>query len=140
MEQGKIEMFVMQHNKQFSAADMMLVRQRLEQLSDDAFLQISSIQFKTPTTTLLLAWLGGAFGIDGFYLGKIGFGVTKLLVYLVYMVCYIVGIVSEDDSMILIAGIPGLVMIVLLIVGIVNATKWTRQYNFRKFTEATQAL
>lgn len=140
MEQGKIDMFVMQHNKQFSAADMMLVRQRLEQLSDDAFLQISSIQFKTPTTTLLLAWLGGVFGIDGFYLGKIGFGVTKLLVYLVYMVCYIVGIVSEDDSMILIAGIPGLVMIVLLIVGIVNATKWTRQYNFRKFTEATQAL
>ena len=138
MEQSKIDMFVMQHNKQFAPQDMMVIRQRLEKMDDNLLPQISAINYKNPTTTLIFAWLLSGFGVDCFYCGKIGLGIAKLLVYILYMFFYIACIVEASDALIILAGITAVVMFVLFIICVINGSKWTRQYNFKKFMEATQ--
>jgi TM2 domain-containing membrane protein YozV len=40
---------------------------------------VHSLQFKEPTTTLIISIFGGAYGIDRFYIGDTGMGVGKLL-------------------------------------------------------------
>lgn len=150
MEQSIIDYFIIQNKKKFTSQDLMLVRQRLEQLDDNATLQLQTIKFKNPTITLVFAWLLGSFGVDGFYSGKIGFGVAKLACYIVYMIfytqymkafafSYYYGYIGSVTSS-LFFGIFGIAVFVLWIIGIVNASKWTRQYNYQKFVEATQAL
>ncbi len=137
MEQSKIDMFVMQHNKHIAAKDMMIIRQRLEQMNDDDFIRVSAISFKNPTITLVFAWFLGAFGVDGFYCGKIGLGVAKLLLWILYMIFYIIFLSTYEDCLAIIFGIIAIAMFVLFLVSIINGAKWTRRYNFKKFMEAT---
>jgi hypothetical protein len=40
---------------------------------------IQTLQFKDPTTSLIISLLGGSFGIDRFMIGDTGLGVGKLL-------------------------------------------------------------
>jgi TM2 domain-containing membrane protein YozV len=40
---------------------------------------IQMVQFKDPTTALLISIFAGAYGIDRFYIGDTGMGVGKLL-------------------------------------------------------------
>jgi TM2 domain-containing membrane protein YozV len=42
-------------------------------------MMVQSLQFKDPTTMLIISLLGGHFGIDRFVLGDTGLGVGKLL-------------------------------------------------------------
>ena len=37
------------------------------------------MQFKDPTTALIISIFGGAYGIDRFYIGDTGLGIAKLL-------------------------------------------------------------
>jgi TM2 domain-containing membrane protein YozV len=37
------------------------------------------MQFKDPTTALIISIFGGAYGIDRFYIGDTGLGIVKLL-------------------------------------------------------------
>lgn len=149
MEKSQIYYFVFQNRKKFTNQDLLSVHQRLEQLGDKAALYLSAIKFKNPTTTLVLAWLPSTLlGVDGFYSGKIGFGVAKLMCLIVYGlvgICTGVFKLERDDELLAILlyvlGFGSIItFFVLFIIGVVNGAKWTRQYNFKKFMEATQAL
>lgn len=153
MEQSQINYFLVQNTKKFTNQDLMLVRQRLEQLDDNATIQLSAIKFRNPTITLVFAWLLSGFGIDGFYSGKTIFGVAKLGCLIAYYIVYVFyikslwGMTYYDDyynynsnTYLVFMGIIGLAMFILFIIGVVNGAKWTRQYNFKKFMEATQVL
>ena len=87
-----------------------LVQDALTKLDDSKAMFIHSIEFKDPTTILIISILIGSLGIDRFMLGEAGLGIAKLLTC---GGCYIWWIID-----------------------MVNATDRTRQYNYKKLQEA----
>ena len=58
---------------------MPYVREKLLEMDEAKWSALSMIQFKKPTTALILSLFLGLYGIDRFYLGQTGMGVGKLL-------------------------------------------------------------
>ena len=79
MEAQKVDMFMMMNAKFFESHQLAGVRERLLQLDDSRWAAIQMLQFKEPTTALIISILIGGFGIDRFYIGDTGLGVAKLL-------------------------------------------------------------
>ena len=79
MEAQKVDMFMMTNAKYFESYQINGIRDRLIALDDSKWVMISTIQFKDPTTSLIISILVGHFGIDRFMIGDTGLGVGKLL-------------------------------------------------------------
>ena len=79
MEQNKIEMFIASSGSKFPSAKLMLMRNQLEKVDDNKLMVIQSIDYKDPTTLLIVSILLGSLGIDRFMLGQTGMGIGKLL-------------------------------------------------------------
>lgn len=79
MEQQKIDLFVMTNKDYFPAEKIMFLKEKLKNITDDQFNTISCIEFKNPTTMLLISLFLGSLGVDRFMLGDTGMGVLKLL-------------------------------------------------------------
>lgn len=78
MEQQKVDMFLTTNQKYFPADRIVLIKEKLMTLDDDRYLTLTSIEYKDPTTMLLVSIFAGAFGIDRFMLGEVGMGLLKL--------------------------------------------------------------
>jgi len=70
---------MMMNSKFFEAHHLMAVRERLIGLEDSKAPMIQMMQFKDPTTALIISILIGHLGIDRFYIGDTGLGIAKLL-------------------------------------------------------------
>ena len=79
MESQKVDMFMMTNAKFFEGYQLNAIRERLLQLDDDKWPSLQFLQFKEPTTALLLSIFLGELGVDRFYIGDTGMGVGKLL-------------------------------------------------------------
>jgi len=79
MEVQKVDMFIMANGKFFESHHVGQIRDRLLQLDDSKWLVIQTLQFKDPTTILIVSLLAGSLGIDRFMIGDTGMGVGKLL-------------------------------------------------------------
>jgi hypothetical protein len=79
MEANKVDMFMMSNTKFFEGHNLFAIRERLLALDDEKWPMLQILQFKDPTTALLLSIFAGTLGIDRFYIGDIGMGVGKLL-------------------------------------------------------------
>lgn len=79
MDQQKVDMFIMTNGKYLPEQKVHFLRDRLLTLDDSKFGALATVQFKDPTTALLLSIFLGGYGIDRFYLGDTGLGVGKLL-------------------------------------------------------------
>lgn len=79
MESNKVDMFILANGKYFNSYEVVQVRDQLINLDDSKWSLIQSLQFKDPTTSLIVSLLAGAFGIDRFLIGDTGLGVGKLL-------------------------------------------------------------
>ena len=79
MEAQKVDMFMMANAKYFEGYQLNAIRERLLQLDDDKWPSLQFLQFKEPTTALLLSIFLGELGVDRFYIGDTGMGVGKLL-------------------------------------------------------------
>lgn len=79
MEAQKVDMFLMSNSKFFESHQMNMIRERLIALDDSKWAMISTIQFKDPTTSLIVSILAGSLGIDRFIIGDSGLGIGKLL-------------------------------------------------------------
>lgn len=79
MEQSKIDLFIATNSDKFASEKLMLIREKLETLSDDKFMLLQSINYQNPSTLLLISIFLGACGVDRFMLGDTGLGVLKLL-------------------------------------------------------------
>ena len=55
------------------------VKTILENMSEDKQAALAMAGFKDPTISLIISLLGGAFGVDRFYIGDTGLAVAKLL-------------------------------------------------------------
>jgi TM2 domain-containing membrane protein YozV len=79
MDAQKVNMFIMSNSKFFEPHHVPQIRDRLLQLDESKWVMIQTIQFKDPTTSLIVSLLGGGLGIDRFMIGDSGLGVGKLL-------------------------------------------------------------
>ena len=79
MDAQKVDMFIMTNGKFFESHQVAQIRDRLISLDDSKWPLIQTIQFKDPTTSLIVSLLGGSLGIDRFIIGDTGLGVGKLL-------------------------------------------------------------
>ncbi|MBK8844474.1 MAG: TM2 domain-containing protein [Saprospiraceae bacterium] len=79
MESSKVDMFILINNKFFEGHHVAQIRDRMLEIDDSNWPVIQTLQFKDPTTMLIVSLLGGSLGIDRFMLGDTGLGVGKLL-------------------------------------------------------------
>lgn len=79
MDSQKVDMFVMTNAKFFPPESIPQIRDRLLNMDDSRFVMVQSIQYKDPTTSLIVSILAGGLGIDRFIIGDTGLGVGKLL-------------------------------------------------------------
>lgn len=79
MEAQKVDMFMMANAKFFESHHLGHIRERLLQMDDSKWSMIQVLQFKDPTTSLIISIVGGGFGIDRFMIGDTGLGIAKLV-------------------------------------------------------------
>lgn len=79
MDVQKVDMFIISNGKFFEGHQMNMIRERLLALDDSKWALLSTIQFKDPTTSLIVSILAGGLGIDRFMIGDTGLGIGKLL-------------------------------------------------------------
>lgn len=79
MDAQKVDMFIMSNGKFFESHHVMQIRDRLLQVDDSKWSMIQTLQFKDPTTILIISLFAGSLGVDRFMLGDTGLGVGKLL-------------------------------------------------------------
>lgn len=79
MESQKVDMFIMTNGKFFESHQVFQIREQLLQMDDSKWGQVQTLQFKDPTTSLIISLLAGSLGIDRFMIGDTGLGIGKLL-------------------------------------------------------------
>ncbi|MFN7493626.1 MAG: TM2 domain-containing protein [Cyclobacteriaceae bacterium] len=79
MDSQKVDMFIMANGKFFESHHVMQIRDRLVALDDSKWGMIQTLQFKDPTTSLIVSLLAGSLGIDRFMIGDTGLGIGKLI-------------------------------------------------------------
>ena len=79
MDTQKVDMFIMTNQKYLPAEKIVFVKQKLLEADESKFALVSAVEFKDPTTILLVSIFLGALGIDRFMLGDTGLGILKLL-------------------------------------------------------------
>ena len=72
-------MFIASMSEKFPSEKLMLIRDQLSRLDDNKLSVIQSVDYKNPTTLLIVSIFLGYLGIDRFMLGQAGLGVGKLL-------------------------------------------------------------
>ena len=97
--------------------DKFLALQRCENLDDSSISLLSTINFKSPLTGLLLHWLLGIFGGGRFYKGDIVHGVLYIVAFVIIFILFYAGaVVDEEDGD---EGLLGVSVILFLIYYIV---------------------
>ena len=79
MDNNKVDMFILSNGKFFESNQLMQIRERLLTLDDSKWSVIQTLQFKDPTTSIIISILAGTWGIDRFIIGDTGLGIAKLL-------------------------------------------------------------
>jgi TM2 domain-containing membrane protein YozV len=79
MEAQKVDMFIMTNARYFETHQINEIRERLLAVDESKWVMISTMQFKDPTTSIIVSILVGHFGIDRFLIGDTGLGIGKLL-------------------------------------------------------------
>ncbi|NQX82979.1 MAG: TM2 domain-containing protein [Flavobacteriaceae bacterium] len=79
MEAQKVDMFLMMNAKMFESSQISVVRDVLLGMDESKWVMIQSIDYKDPTTSILISIFAGGLGIDRFYIGQTGLGIAKLL-------------------------------------------------------------
>lgn len=70
---------MMTNSKFFEQHHLMAVREKLLTLDDSKWGMVQTLQFKDPTTSIIVSLLAGPLGIDRFMIGDTGMGIGKLL-------------------------------------------------------------
>lgn len=79
MDAQRVDMFMMTNAKFFEGHHLNAVREKLLSLDDSKWGLVQTMQFKDPTTSIIVSLLGGGLGIDRFMIGDTGMGIGKLL-------------------------------------------------------------
>jgi TM2 domain-containing membrane protein YozV len=111
MQQDKIEMFMAINSKYFSADKVFEIKSRLEKIDDSKIIMLQSLNYKDPTTMLIISIFAGSLGVDRFMLGQTGLGVLKLLTWGGCLIWWIIDIFT--------------------------ASRRTKDFNYQQFSQVT---
>jgi len=76
---NKLDIWLAANHKNLPSEKIPELRERVMQMPGSKSGLLDTVQFKDPFEMLLISIFLGAFGIDRFLLGHIGFGILKLL-------------------------------------------------------------
>jgi hypothetical protein len=107
MEKTKINMFIGMNAENFNQQDLMVIKEKLEQMDDDRFYLIQGTEFQKPSTILLIAIF---LGWERFWLDDVALGIIKIIT------CY--------------------GCLIWWLIDIITAKERAKKYNFRKITQA----
>lgn len=79
MQAQRVDMFLMNNAKYLDTNRLSYVRERLLALDDSNWPIFATLQFKDPTSCLIVSILAGTFGVDRFLIGDTLLGIGKLL-------------------------------------------------------------
>jgi len=79
MDATRLDMFVMTNQKYLPAEKIVFIKEKMKNIDEERFALVSAVEFKDPTTILLVSLFLGGLGIDRFMLGETGIGILKLL-------------------------------------------------------------
>lgn len=79
MTQERVDMYIMTNQKYLPAEKIVFVKEKLLAADESKFNMVSAVEYKDPTTILLVSLFLGVLGIDRFMLGETGMGILKLL-------------------------------------------------------------
>ena len=85
------ESWLIANQKKFDQQSLVLIRQKMANMTDEKAALVCSVQLKDPMTFVLITWFVGIFGVHRFMLGEVGMGVFELLT------CGCCGILSIID-------------------------------------------
>ncbi|MET3643728.1 TM2 domain-containing protein [Streptococcus gallinaceus] len=71
--------FIVANAKYFPNDKIPFIKEKLDNLPTEKQLLMSTIDYKDPTTMLIISIFVGSLGVDRFMLGETGLGVLKLL-------------------------------------------------------------
>ncbi|MCX7954808.1 MAG: TM2 domain-containing protein [Bacteroidales bacterium] len=112
MEKNKIDFFIAQFGNKFPPEKLLYIQEQLAKIDDSKYSLICSLDYKEPSTLLIISILVGALGIDRFLLDDVTMGILKLLT------CGGIGIWTIIDWF--------------------TVTQRTREYNFKKLSHCLQ--
>ena len=91
MTQERVDMYLMTNQKYLPAEKIVFVKEKLLAADESKFNLVSAVEYKDPTTMLLVSIFLGVLGIDRFMLGETGMGILKLLT------CGVCGVLTIID-------------------------------------------
>ena len=98
MDQQRVDMYLATNQKYFPAAKIPMIRERLLMMDENRFMVATSIDFKDPTTMLIISIFLGELGVDRFMLGDVGMGILKLLTAGVCGILWIIDLIQIMDK------------------------------------------
>lgn len=91
MTQERVDMYLMTNQKYLPAEKIVFVKEKLLAADESKFNLVSAVEYKDPTTILLVSIFLGVLGIDRFMVGETGMGILKLLT------CGVCGVLTIID-------------------------------------------
>ena len=91
MDATKVDMYIMANQKYFPTEKIVYIKEKLLAADEHKFSLLSTLEYREPTTILLISLFLGSFGVDRFMLGDTGMGILKLLT------CGVCGIMTIVD-------------------------------------------
>lgn len=79
MDRENLDYFMESHRKYFPEDKLLLIKSKLNRISENRFLVLTTIKFKDPIVVFIVSLFFGFFGIDRFMIGDTGMGIFKLL-------------------------------------------------------------
>ena len=78
MDEMRVNAYMTANSRHFNPSALPTVRSVLTNMPDDAIYNLEAVDFKDPTTVLILSLFLGSLGVDRFVLGDVGLGLLKL--------------------------------------------------------------
>ena len=137
-------MFIVTNAKYFPSNMLPLVAEKLDSVPEDRTLLLQTIEYKNPTTLLILSLFFGNFGVDRFLLKDTVRGVVKLVTWLIpflliFITSFVVTLTDYEPANLLfpiiLASFLRITNLVLCVIDWFVIQKETRLFNYKTFTE-----